>query len=196
MSTVPYSYQTLEFMERGMIHVRYLLEKSSNALEAAGVAYAVIGGNAVAAWVESIHPKGARATNDVDLLLRREDFEKAKQALEADGFHYHEVLDVTVFLDDPNGNPSDGIHVLWANEKVSTKYATPNPDPSESVVLGNRRIIDLEKLVRMKLNSFRRKDQVHLQDLLRVGLLDQTWPSKYPPELASRLQEILDDPEG
>lgn len=196
MSTAPYSYKTLEFMEQGMIHVRYLLEKSSSALEAAGIPYAVIGGNAVAAWVESIHPKGARATNDVDLLLRREDFEKAKSVLEADGFYYHDVLGVSVFLDEPNGNPSDGVHVLWANEKVRANYATTNPDPAESVVLGNRRIIELEKLVRMKLNSFRRKDQVHLQDLLRVRLLDQTWPSKYPPELASRLQEILDDPEG
>lgn len=69
MSTAPYSYKTLEFMERGMIHVRYLLEKSSSALEAAGIPYAVIGGNAVAAWVESIHPKVARTTNNVDMLL-------------------------------------------------------------------------------------------------------------------------------
>ncbi|MGC4001977.1 MAG: hypothetical protein QM811_02045 [Pirellulales bacterium] len=189
-------YQTLEYMERGMLHVRYLLNKSSTVLQNAGIPYAVIGGNAIAAWVETINPKGARNTNDVDLLLRREDFVRAKALLEADGFTYYDVMGVTVFLDAPEGNPSDGIHILWANEKVRENYATSNPDPAESSIVGDRRILNLESLVRMKLNSFRRKDQVHLQDLLRVGLIDADWPKKYPPQLAARLQEILDDPEG
>ena len=28
----------------------------------------------------------------------------------------------------------------------------------------------------MKLTSFRRKDQVHIQDMIGVGLIDATWP--------------------
>jgi len=196
MISIPHTYQTLEFMEQGMIHVRYLLNKSTNALSNSGILYAVIGGNAVAAWVETIDKKGARNTNDVDLLIRREDFEAAKKTLLAEGFIYYDVPGVQVFMDDPDDLPSNGIHVLWANEKVQPNYPSANPDPADSLVLGDRRILSLESLVRMKLNSFRRKDQVHLQDLLRVGLLDSTWPAKYPPELATRLQEILDDPEG
>jgi hypothetical protein len=48
----------------------------------------------------------------------------------------------------------------------------------------------------MKLNSFRLKDQVHLLDMIGVGLVDQTWPARLPAALASRLQQLLDNPNG
>ena len=56
--------------------------------------------------------------------------------------------------------------------------------------------IGLEPLVRMKLTYFRRKDQVHLLDMLAVGLIDESWKIRFPPELADRLQQLLDNPEG
>jgi hypothetical protein len=58
------------------------------------------------------------------------------------------------------------------------------------------RTLPLERLVTMKLTSFRRKDQVHIQDMISLGLIDQTWVEKYSPVLAQRLQALLDDPEG
>ena len=48
----------------------------------------------------------------------------------------------------------------------------------------------------MKLTSFRRKDQVHLLDMIEVGLLDDSWLQRLPPPLAERLKELLDNPEG
>ncbi|MCA9238617.1 MAG: hypothetical protein KDA37_00380, partial [Planctomycetales bacterium] len=57
-------------------------------------------------------------------------------------------------------------------------------------------LLQLESLVRMKLTSYRRKDQVHLLDMIGVGLIDHTWPQRFLPELASRLQTLLDDPDG
>ena len=42
----------------------------------------------------------------------------------------------------------------------------------------------------MKLTSFRDKDRTHLRDLIDVGLLDATWPARFPPELAARLQGV------
>jgi hypothetical protein len=50
--------------------------------------------------------------------------------------------------------------------------------------------------MRMKLVSYRRKDQVHLLDPIGVGLLDSTWPARLPPPLSARLQQLLDDPNG
>ena len=50
----------------------------------------------------------------------------------------------------------------------------------------------LEALVRMKLTSFRRKDQVRLLDMLDVGLIDQTWRRRLPDELASRLGDLIE----
>ena len=48
----------------------------------------------------------------------------------------------------------------------------------------------------MKLASFRLIDRVHLRDLIGVGLIDQTWPARLTPELAARLQQLLDNPDG
>ena len=57
------------------------------------------------------------------------------------------------------------------------------------------RVLDLPALVRMKLTSFRRKDQVHLLDLLGVGLIDPSWVARFPPELGARLQHLIDTPD-
>ena len=38
----------------------------------------------------------------------------------------------------------------------------------------------------MKLTSFRLKDQVHLMDLLEVGLIDSSWRTVFPAPLAAR----------
>jgi hypothetical protein len=51
-------------------------------------------------------------------------------------------------------------------------------------------------LVRMKLTFFRDQDRTHLRDMLEVGLIDATWGKRLPAELARRLQELIDNPEG
>jgi len=48
----------------------------------------------------------------------------------------------------------------------------------------------------MKLVANRDHDRTHLRDILRVGLIDATWPARFPPELAARLQHVLDTPDG
>ncbi|WP_231603184.1 hypothetical protein [Neorhodopirellula pilleata] len=48
----------------------------------------------------------------------------------------------------------------------------------------------------MKLNSWRLKDRVHLLDMIEIGLLDNTWPAKFPIDLGRRLQELIDNPDG
>jgi hypothetical protein len=68
--------------------VRDRMVRATAALEAGGVPYAVIGGNAVAAWVATIDPGAVRNTKDVDILLRRADLDAAKRALAAAGFIY------------------------------------------------------------------------------------------------------------
>jgi len=50
--------------------------------------------------------------------------------------------------------------------------------------------------VQMKLTSFRDKDRTHLRDLIGVGSIDQSWTARLPPELAARLQQLLDNPNG
>src|SRR5277367_926562 len=97
--------------------VKERLRRATRALDAAGVPYAVVGGNAVAEWVARIDDEAVRNTRDVDLLVRRADFAGARSALEAVGFVYHH-LEVDVFIDGPHGKPSAGLHLLFAGEKV------------------------------------------------------------------------------
>jgi hypothetical protein len=144
-------------------------------------------------WIK--RPYG-RFTQDVDILLRRNDLVPAQAALTAAGFHYSETLDVHMFLDSPDANPRQAVRVLFANEKVQQEYLLPTPDLSEAEAAEEYRVLNLEALVRMKLTSFRRKDQVHVLDMIGVGLIDASWPARFPPALAGRLQELLDDPNG
>ena len=176
--------------------VRERLERACRALEESQVPYAVIGGLAVAAWVATIDDGAVRNTRDVDLLLREEDLSRAADALLRVGFHRDAVMGITVFLDGPDGKPSQGIHVLLAGRKVRESYATPAPDTNDIMLINGKRIVDLSELVGMKLNSYRIKDQTHLLDLIGVGLISKSWPARFPPLLAERLQALLDDPEG
>jgi hypothetical protein len=57
-------------------------------------------------------------------------------------------------------------------------------------------VISLEALVKMKLTAWRDKDRTHLRDLIDVGLLDASWPARLSAQLGSRLQSLLDDPNG
>ena len=188
----------IDRMVRAVEKVRERLLRAATALETAGVPYAVIGGNAVAAWVSRVDEAAVRNTQDVDILLRRDDFERAKVALEGVGFIYRHAAKIDMFLDGPGSKARDAVHILFANEKVREEYFEPTADVTEfEFALNNTyRHLKLEALVRMKLTSYRLKDQVHLQDMVQLGLIDATWPAKFRPELAERLQRILDNPEG
>lgn len=170
--------------------------RATAALQKAGVPYAVAGGNAVAAWVARVDRAAVRNTQDVDILVRRADFDSAKLALEAVGFSHHNLMGVDCFIDGPNGSPRDAVHLIYAGEKVRETYPVPSADVTEAVQAEEYQVLSLEALVRMKLNSFRRKDQVHLLDLLEVGLIDGSWLPALVPEHATRLQQLIDDPNG
>jgi len=176
--------------------VRQRALRATAALAAAKIPYAVIGGNAVAAWVARVDRAAVRNTQDVDILLRRSDFEAAKLALESEGFVYRKVLEVDCFLDNPDASPRDAVHVVFANEKVKPKDLEVTADVSEIEKSDDYDILKLESLVRMKLTSFRRKDQVHLIDMINIGLIDTTWPDRFQSELGDRLKTLLDDPNG
>ncbi|NOY43063.1 MAG: nucleotidyltransferase family protein [Planctomycetes bacterium] len=176
--------------------VRNRLERATAALEKAGIDYAVIGGNAVAAWVSRVDRAAVRNTRDVDLLLRREDLEAAKLALAPAGFIYRHVRSIDMFLDGPGAKARDAVHILFAGEKVREDDPATTPTMSEVEQDQAFRIVTLEALVRMKLTSFRRKDQVHLLDMVELGLIDANWPDRFTTVLADRLQQLLDDPDG
>lgn len=176
--------------------VRDRLRRTSAALESHGIPYAVIGGNAVAEWVGRVDAAAVRNTADVDILLNRADLDAAKFAMESAGFVYRHAASIDMFLDGPDAKARDAVHVIFTGEKVRKDYLLPTPSLDESEAATDFRVLSLEALVRMKLTSFRRKDQVHLGDFIDIGTIDESWPAKFPPELAARLQTLLDTPDG
>lgn len=176
--------------------VKDRLRRAAALLEQAGIPYAVVGGNAVASWVGRIDQGAVRNTRDVDILIRRGDFEAAKAAMQAGGFVSCQVLGVEMFLDGPDARPSEAVHLLFAGEKVEEKHITAAPDVSESESAHNLQVVALDALVRMKLNFNRDKDRTHLRDMIGVSLIDESWVTRYPPELAARLQHLFDTPGG
>jgi hypothetical protein len=185
-----------ERMERAVQKVRERVERVAAALDGAGVPYAIVGGNAVAAWVAQVDEAAVRTTADVDVLLDRSRLADANTALTAVGFVFAEVMGVPMFLDGPGANPRDAVHVVYAGEKVREHEPAATPTLGRVERIRGWATAPLEDLVTMKLTSFRRKDQVHLLDMIELGLIDATWTSRLPAELGRRLQTLLDDPNG
>ncbi len=186
---------TIDRMVKAVEMVRERLLRATAALEQAGVPYCVIGGNAVAAWVASVDPSATRNTQDVDLLVRRSDLDAVRAALEPVGFRQRQVRGNTMFLDSDQNRVRDAVQLIFADEVVRPDDAIPAPGVEAIERFESFRAVPLEKLVGMKLVAYRLKDKVHLIDMLQLGMIDATWPSRFHPVLATRLQELLDHPE-
>ncbi len=173
--------------------VERLLMKVTQALDGAGIEYAVIGGNAVAAWVATVDPGATRSTKDVDLLMRQTDLDRAGQTLAGVGLVRGEVLGIPLFMDAKDPLPSQGVHVVAANEKVraDSRYPAPGVEGAERAASGFL-VVALPALVAMKLDAYRRVDQVHIEDMLRVGLIDAELAGGLPDDLRERLRHVRD----
>ena len=190
-------------MSQGIEKVKARLLRAASALDEAGIDYAVVGGNAVAAWVSRVDDSAVRNTRDVDILVRRDDMEKIREVLETEGFRHRSVSilggkgRIEMFLDGPGAKAREAVHLTFAGEKVVAEYLEAAPEVSEVDPDSSEfRLIDLRALVTMKLTSFRDKDRVHLRDMLEIGLIDESWLDRIPASLRDRLQELIDDPEG
>ena len=166
--------------------------RATAALRQAEIPHVVIEGHAVASWVARVDREAVRNTKDVDLLVRRDDFASIIEVLESIGFIHQQVHGVDLFLDGPVGSVRSAIHILFAGEKVRPEDLFPTPDITEVEPAVDFSVPTLDALVRMKLTSFRLKDQVHLIDLLEVGLIDETWMDRIPGELRERFLQVME----
>jgi hypothetical protein len=102
-----------------------------------------------------------------------------------------------MFLDGPDGRPSQAVHVVIADEQPSRfeRVRTPalGPPCEDGHVPWPR--VDLATLIEMKLLAMRPHDIAHLGDLLRVGLIDRTWRDRIRPELRERFDRAYDEAE-
>lgn len=190
-------------MSEGIEKVKARLRRATGLLEAAGLPYAVIGGNAVAAWVSRVDDSVVRNTRDVDILVRRSDMDAIIAAMAGGGFIHRSASilggkgRIEMFLDGPGAKARDGVHLIFSGEKVNPESLEPSPDVTDiDASHGDFHLIGLEALITMKLTSYRDKDRVHLRDMMETGMLDESWLPRVPVSLRDRLQTLLDDPDG
>ena len=92
-------------MVRAVEKVKQRLLRAVRVLEGAQIPYAIVGGNAVAAWVSRMDEAALRNTQDVDILVQRSDMIDvglidANWPLQFPPSHAERLQ---LLLDDPNG---------------------------------------------------------------------------------------------
>lgn len=128
-----------ERMDRADRKVEERLERTAITLERAGISYAIIGGNAVRAWVAQADEAAVRSTRDVDILLRREDFPQAVVVMQAACFIYRQVKSIDMILNGPDANARDAVHVTSRAKRCGQRIWWQRP-----ISLRRKRFSDIE----------------------------------------------------
>lgn len=173
-----------------MYHLIDELSQIVKVLTEANVSFAVIGGMAVNAHLVSCE-QGSRAfvTRDIDLLVERNDLPNIVQAAEAAGYTARRIMGGYMLIR-PGQQPGEAVHLVFAGERSRSDYLLPHPavHAEHKELFGAVvPVAALDDLVRMKLNSFRAKDLVHLQTLDASGLLTPQLERQLPDALKERL---------
>lgn len=179
--------------EQRLFDLVSVLHKITDALTGAGIPHELIGGLAVLVHVEEAEPEHSVLTRDIDLMVRRPDLERVKNAAAKAGFRFRHVAGVDMLLYGDTDSARNAVHLIFSGEKVRPHQATPNPPiaPERKRIQGREiMIIPVADLVRMKLSSFRDKDRVHVRSMDAAGLITSDVEKSLPAELQSRLQHV------
>jgi hypothetical protein len=168
-----------------------LLSRVSSVLQDAGIPHRVVGGMAVYLHVSNAEEDAGRLTKDVDIAVRRSDLQRIAEASARHGLEYRHAAGVDMLLDRSKPGVRRAVHFVFAGEKVRPEYLEPVPDLDKApIVLQGTWLMPVEELVRMKLTSFRLKDQVHIKDLDEVHLITPEIEAAMSPALRERLAHI------
>ena len=170
-----------------------VLHKITDTLTAEGIPHELIGGLAVLVHVEEADPTHSTLTRDVDLMVRREDLERIKEAAAKNGFRFRHTAGLDMLLYGDADSAKNAVHLIFSGEKVRPHQATPNPGiaPEKKRILGEEvLVIPVADLLQMKLSAFRDKDRVHVRSMDAAGLITTGVEEKLPGELRLRLQHV------
>src|SRR5882724_8176598 len=152
-----------------------------------GIDYRIVGGLAVYLYVEEVEPDAGRLTKDIDIAVRREDLDRIAVAAKPFGMELRHVAGVDMLVRSDQPSARRAVHLVFSGEKVRSEYVAATPAFGAPRAMRGLRLIPLADLVRMKLTSFRAKDEAHIKDLDEAGLLTPEIEASLPSELAARL---------
>lgn len=189
--------EILDLVEEQMQKLNERATRVSQALAHARIPHAVVGGLAVAAHIKMVNPSAVRNTQDLDVLLSKDDLSSAGDQLEPLGYKYGKVLGTHIFAR-KGEKVEDAVHIVLSGNKVRKEFLHPAPDlPSKPDFVSPDGFVclDLTRLLTMKLTSYRLKDQVHVQDLLLAGLITKKIERALPKDLLARLKQVKETTE-
>lgn len=178
------------FFEERVDRLFELAQLIEQAFSSAGIEYRVVGGLAVYLYVEDAEPDAGRLTKDIDIVVRREDMNRIAEAVKPFGLEYRHVAGVDMLVNRDSPSARRAVHLVFAGEKVRPEYIEPAPPLAGEWKLRGVPLIPLEDLVKMKLTSFRAKDEAHLKDLDEAGVITPDIEAQLSDELSARLQQM------
>ena len=178
------------FFEERVQSLFNLAELVERAFHSGGLDYRVVGGLAAYLYVEDKEPDAGRLTKDIDIAVRREDLERIAKAAEAFGLVHRHVAGMDMLVQAGEPSARRAVHLIFTGERVRPEYPEPTPVMGAAKTIRGVRLMPLEDLVRMKLTSFRLKDQTHIKDMEEAGLITASIEAGLPPILRERLAQV------
>jgi hypothetical protein len=178
------------FFEERLQDLFSLAARVKEAFGAAGIDYRVIGGLATYLYVEEAEADAARLTKDIDIVVRREDLPRIAEAAKAVGLEYRHVAGVDMLVQKGKPSARRSVHMIFEGEKVRPEYSEPAATIQEGREIQGVPVIPLADLVKMKLTSFRLKDQTHIKDLDEQKLITAEIEAGLSPFLRERLAHV------
>jgi hypothetical protein len=157
------------------------------AFASAGLDYRVVGGLAAYLYIEEREPDAGRLTKDIDIVVRREDLEAIAKAVAPFGLEHRHAAGVDMLVQTGSPSARRAVHMIFGGEKVRPEYSAPVPELGQYRSVRGIRLVPLTDLVRMKLTSFRAKDEAHINDLDEIGLITPEMEADLSPAQRQRL---------
>jgi hypothetical protein len=178
------------FFEKRVDQLFDLAKRVETAFSSTGLEYRVVGGLATYLYVEEREPDAGRLTKDIDIAVRREDLQAIAKAVEPFGLQYRHVAGVDMLVQAAEPSARRAVHLVFTGEKVRREYPEPTPELGPCRTIQGVRLIPLVDLIRMKLTSFRAKDEAHLKDLDEAGLITVEVEAELSTVLRERLAQV------
>lgn len=171
---------------QGTDPVHQTMRRVSEALTAAGIPYAIVGGMAVNAHGHR------RTTGDVDFLLTAAGLGAFRKLLAAGGFEQAPGRPRR-FVDQANGITFDVLVTgLFPGSGRPGPIAYPDP-VAVSAVIDGRRFVNLPTLIQLKLAARRHKDFGDVVELVRVHDLSESFLDQLHPSVGRDFIECLEE---
>jgi hypothetical protein len=178
--------------EQGMYSLMDDLERITTVLREAGIFFEVIGGVVVNAHIVATHRSRSFVTRDIGLLVERQDLDRILKAGDSAGYAGKKIMGGFMLIR-PGQDAAEAVHLMFVGEKPRSSHPLPNPElnpeekylPQVGLTIPVARLRDL---VQMKLNSFRPKDETHLEILDSCGLISPAIKASLPEVLQTRLE--------